>query len=128
MTHVWVARLTVVVVLLHAALAARGAAAGSGDPPGSGRLGKYGDLRKRSIEGAAAIPTDALRNTLAKDWAMQVLLAPSAPIENSMPSSPTARETRISTAAFRRPRCSPVHVRRNSLREIADGGAMPHAL
>jgi hypothetical protein len=70
-----VARIAIAIVLLHIAgstfAAPAPAPAGPGDPPGSGRLGKFGDLRTLLIEGAVLIPADALRRTLAKDWALQ---------------------------------------------------------
>jgi hypothetical protein len=54
--------------------------AGAGDPPGSGRVGRFGDLTRLPLEGCNQVSPTRVRQALRRDVAVQVASAPSAPM------------------------------------------------
>lgn len=57
------------------------AAARAGDPPGSGCVGKFGDLSTIAIEGCKAVPENDVRLELRRCIAVQLAAAPATPID-----------------------------------------------
>jgi hypothetical protein len=54
----------------------------AGDPPGSGKVGRFGDLSRLPIEGCKQVSEDRVRHALRRDVGVQVASAPAAPVSD----------------------------------------------